>query len=65
MLNIHDLHFSYGQHAVLNGLSYELFLGEIVGFGSDNGAGRITTLSIISGLYETGHRRMERHINLV
>lgn len=50
MLNIHDLHFSYGQHAVLNGLSYELFLGEIVGFVGDNGAGKTTTLSIISGL---------------
>lgn len=50
MLKIEDLHFAYGPHPVLTGVSFELHLGEIVGFVGNNGSGKTTTLSIISGL---------------
>lgn len=50
MLKVDDLHFGYGSQSVLTGLSFELHPGQIVGFVGNNGSGKTTTLSIISGL---------------
>ena len=50
MLTIHDVHLSYGQQPVLNGVSFTLGSGEIIGFLGDNGSGKTTTLSILSGV---------------
>lgn len=52
MLNVRELNFSYEQQSVLQGLSFDLRPGEIVGFVGNNGVGKTTTLSIISGLIQ-------------
>ena len=43
------IHFSYGERAVLRGISIEAGPGEIVGLVGPNGSGKTTCLRIISG----------------
>jgi branched-chain amino acid transport system ATP-binding protein len=50
MLEIDDLHVSYGNVAALRGVSLEVQRGEIIGLIGPNGAGKTTTLAAIFGL---------------
>lgn len=50
MLQIDDLHVSYGKIEALKGISLEVNQGEIVALIGSNGAGKTTTLRTISGL---------------
>ncbi|HYM19986.1 MAG TPA: ABC transporter ATP-binding protein [Candidatus Kapabacteria bacterium] len=50
MLEIKDLHVSYGQIAALKGVSLSVLSGEIVTLIGANGAGKTTLLRTISGL---------------
>ncbi|MCE5241502.1 ABC transporter ATP-binding protein [bacterium] len=50
MLDIRDLHVSYGGIAALQGVSLEVREGEIVSLIGANGAGKSTLLKAISGL---------------
>lgn len=50
MLNIHDLHVSYGAIKALHGISLEVNRGEIVALIGSNGAGKSTLINTISGL---------------
>jgi branched-chain amino acid transport system ATP-binding protein len=50
MLEIDDLHVSYGNLAALRGVSLEVRRGEIIGLIGPNGAGKTTTLAAIFGL---------------
>ena len=50
LLEIRDLHVSYGKVEVLHGISLEVGAGEIVALLGSNGAGKTTTLRAISGL---------------
>lgn len=50
MLEIDNLHVSYGHIEVLKGISFNVEMGEIVALIGGNGAGKTTTLSTISGL---------------
>lgn len=50
MLNIIDLHVSYGAIRALKGVSFTLSQGEIVALIGANGAGKSTTLNAISGI---------------
>jgi branched-chain amino acid transport system ATP-binding protein len=50
MLDVKDLHVSYGAIAAVKGLSLEVREGEIVTLIGSNGAGKSTTLRTISGL---------------
>jgi len=50
LLEINDLHVSYGAIRALNGISYTMNKGEIVALIGANGAGKSTTLRTISGL---------------
>ncbi|MEG6615537.1 ABC transporter ATP-binding protein [Peptococcaceae bacterium 1198_IL3148] len=50
LLEINDLHVSYGAIRALNGISCTLNEGEIVALIGANGAGKSTTLRTISGL---------------
>jgi branched-chain amino acid transport system ATP-binding protein len=50
MLEVTDLHISYGRTPALHGLSLEVKDGEVVGLIGPNGAGKTTTLSAIFGL---------------
>ncbi len=45
-----DLRFSYGSHAVLNGLSISVRQGEILGVLGANGAGKTTLMRMLVGL---------------
>jgi branched-chain amino acid transport system ATP-binding protein len=50
MLEIHDLHGSYGRVKVLKGISLEIRQGEIACLIGANGAGKTTTLNTICGV---------------
>lgn len=50
LLEVKDLHVSYGAIAALKGISFEVDEGEIVSLIGANGAGKSTTLRTISGL---------------
>lgn len=49
-LRVVDLHAGYGAVQVLHGISLEVFEGEIVTLIGANGAGKSTTLRVLSGL---------------
>ena len=50
MLEVRDLHVSYGAIQAVQGVSFELNKGEIVALIGSNGAGKSTILRTISGL---------------
>ena len=50
MLELHDIHVSYGSIRALNGVSLRVNEGELVALIGSNGAGKSTTLKTISGL---------------
>jgi len=50
LLEIEDLHVSYGAIHALRGVSFEVAAGKIVTLIGANGAGKSTTLNTISGL---------------
>ncbi len=49
-IEVHDLHKSYGERPVLEGLTFAVGEGEIFGIAGRNGAGKTTTVEIIQGL---------------
>src|SRR4051794_37912869 len=50
MLEVQDLHTSYGAIAALRGVSFRVPAGGVVALVGANGAGKSTTLNTISGL---------------
>src|SRR5262247_1656855 len=50
MLELRDIHVSYGAIRALSGVSLRVELGELVALIGSNGAGKSTTLKTISGL---------------
>lgn len=50
MLEINDLHVSYGHIHALNGVSFKVPIGTIIGIIGSNGAGKSTLINTISGL---------------
>ncbi len=50
MLEVRDLHVSYGEIPALKGISLSVGAGEIVALLGSNGAGKTTTLRTLSGL---------------
>ena len=49
MLEVRDLHAYYGKSHILQGVSFDVGSGEIVGLLGRNGAGRSTTIKAIMG----------------
>ncbi|MEP7055385.1 MAG: ABC transporter ATP-binding protein [Actinomycetota bacterium] len=64
MLEVRDLHVSYGQIEAVKGISFSVAEGEVVTLIGGNGAGKTTTLRTLSGLIRpasgTVHLRGER-----
>jgi len=51
MLQVEDIHISFGVLKALNGVSLEIHKGEIVAIIGPNGAGKTTLVNIINGVY--------------
>ncbi|MDD2715848.1 MAG: ABC transporter ATP-binding protein [Candidatus Wallbacteria bacterium] len=49
ILNLKNIHKSYGSRKILNGLNLQMSDGEIVGFLGKNGQGKSTTIKLIMG----------------
>jgi ABC-2 type transport system ATP-binding protein len=60
-IKVKDLFFSYHSKEVLHGISFDIHRGEMVGMLGQNGAGKSTTLKIISGILPTSAGKV--HIN--
>jgi ABC-2 type transport system ATP-binding protein len=52
MLKVVNLKKSYGKLEVLNGISFEIKKGTVYGFLGQNGAGKSTTMNILTGLID-------------
>jgi ABC-2 type transport system ATP-binding protein len=52
LLQVEGLRKSFGARAAVDGVSFELDAGEIVGFLGPNGAGKTTTMRMIAGYLE-------------
>ncbi len=50
IVEVNNLHKSYGGRAVVDGVSFEIHEGEIFGVLGPNGAGKTTSVEHISGL---------------
>jgi len=55
VLRLHDVHASYGAIRALHGVSLEVKAGSVVALLGANGAGKSTTLRVISGLLPATH----------
>jgi ABC-type multidrug transport system ATPase subunit len=49
LLDVHDLHRAYGRRRVLQGVSFTVPPGTLVGIVGENGAGKSTLLRILAG----------------
>jgi branched-chain amino acid transport system ATP-binding protein len=58
MLQVSDLHVSYGAISALAGISFEIKAGSIVTLIGGNGAGKTTTLRTVSGLLRAKRGRI-------
>jgi branched-chain amino acid transport system ATP-binding protein len=58
MLEVHDLHVSYGSIRALRGISLSVGEGEVVALIGANGAGKTTLLNTISGFHRPRQGRI-------
>jgi branched-chain amino acid transport system ATP-binding protein len=58
LLEVEDLHVSYGELEVVRGISFTVEQGEIITILGSNGAGKTTTLATIAGLMRPARGRI-------
>ena len=56
LLELKDIHVSYGSIAAIKGISLEVYRGEVVTLLGANGAGKTTTMRTISRLLKAKKR---------
>jgi lipooligosaccharide transport system ATP-binding protein len=59
ILSVRDLHKSYGEHEVVNGVSFSIEAGRCFGLLGPNGAGKTTTLRLCLGLISPNGGKIE------
>jgi ATP-binding cassette subfamily F protein 3 len=66
MLNIHDLHVSFGGEPLFEDITFRLNPGNRVGLIGKNGAGKSTLLKVISGdvEYDQGQLALEKGVSI-
>ena len=60
LLELHNISKSFGALTALRNLSFHIGEGEVVGLLGDNGAGKSTTVNLISGI----HKPTEGHLSV-
>lgn len=58
MIVVDDLRFAYGSKTVLNGITFSIPKGEIVGLLGPNGAGKTTLVRLLLGLAKPAEGRV-------
>jgi branched-chain amino acid transport system ATP-binding protein len=58
LLEVHDIHTSYGAIQALRGVSFSVEQGQVVSLIGANGAGKSTTLNTISGVLKPSRGRV-------
>jgi branched-chain amino acid transport system ATP-binding protein len=58
LLRVEDISISFGGLKALNGVSFEVYPGEIVAIIGPNGAGKTTMLNVINGVYTPDEGRV-------
>lgn len=59
ILAIHQLHKKFGDKAVLKGVDFTVYPGEVIGYIGTNGAGKTTTVKIILGMLQKSEGNIE------
>ena len=54
-----DLHFSYGANRAVDGISFQVAPGEVMGFLGPNGAGKSTTIKMLIGMLQPDSGNIE------
>ncbi len=49
MIDVQNLTRRYGRHVAVDGVSFQVAQGEVVGLLGPNGAGKTTTMRILAG----------------
>ena len=61
VLHVQDIEKSFGRHKVLQGISFEIAPGTLVGIVGENGAGKSTLLKILAGELRPNRGQILRH----
>ena len=59
MIRVRHLHHRFGEHVVLDDVSFDVGPGDIFGFVGPNGAGKTTTIRILATLLEPTAGKVE------
>ncbi|MGC9137910.1 MAG: ABC transporter ATP-binding protein [Thermoplasmata archaeon] len=50
LISVRDIEFSYGSKKIIDGISFDLMPGEILGFLGPNGSGKTTLIKLVGGI---------------